>query len=135
MNNAEFREEKRKRYNKHLTNSGVFWAFNKEQFEEGKKAHPLDEGEKYVDIGMGGFIRKSQFNAFLKGMVEIKKWIKLEAMKIKHNKEEAEKAILYELNNHEAFYTGSIDDAFEDLKEDGYTKSEVLDVYKKHNTA
>ena len=32
----------------------VFWAFSNEQFSEGKKKIGLLEGEKLVDLGMGG---------------------------------------------------------------------------------
>jgi len=39
--------------------------------------------------------------------------------------------VLYELNNHECFYTGDIDDAMDVLGED-YSREYVREVYFKH---
>lgn len=110
--------------NELMEKCGVFWAFSREQFEEGKKAHPLDPGEKYVDIGMGGFIRKSKLDEFLAGMDAIDAEFK-QAMK----DEKARKAhIAYELDNHEAYYTRSIESTLDALGE-GFTREEVLAVF------
>lgn len=104
---------------------GVFFAFSNQQFDENKT--PLQEGEKYVDIGAGGFIPKSKLGNWLDGLSLIEK-VFIDDIE-KNNLRES--YILYELNNHEAFYTGSIESTFESLVGE-YTKDEVVSVYKKY---
>jgi hypothetical protein len=104
---------------------GLFWAFSNEQFHKNKT--PLKEGEKYVSIGMGGFLPKNNLDELLQGWEAIEAWKKAE---VKKNKAEKEKTILYELNNYESFYSGDITDALEVLKPLGFTRKEVLQVYK-----
>lgn len=104
---------------------GLFWAFSEKQFEENKT--PLADGDKYVSIGMGGYLPKSKVNDYISGMKAITKWEKQAIKQVK-----AEEAILYELNNHEAFYTGTIYDAMPVLEELGYTEAQVKEVYHKH---
>ncbi len=132
MTSAELRTERRERHNKLIEESGVFFAFSEKQLEEGKLKYPLREGEKYVGIGMGGFIRQTQLAGFIEGLQTIEKWGKEEAKKIRASKVESEKAILYELQNYESFYTGSIAEAFEALSSEGYTRKEVSRVYRKY---
>ena len=99
----------------------VFWAFSNEQFSEGKKKIGLLEGEKLVDLGMGGFMPVKYKETFIQGMKDIADTF-TEAMK----DEEARKAyILYELDNHEAYYTHSIDDTMAALGDD-FTREEIL---------
>lgn len=119
MNANDIRQDKT---NKLMTSLGVFWAFSKEQFEEGKT--PLKEGEKYVSIGMGGYMPKGNVNALIEGMKHIGNEFK-KAMK----DAKARKAhIAYELNNHEAYYTRDITSTLDALGED-FTKEEVMAVY------
>lgn len=102
---------------------GVFFAFSNNQFDE-NKTH-LQEGEKYVSIGAGGYLPKGKAKLFADGIDDLDKWYKAE---IKANK--ARKAhILYELNNHEAYYTHDIESTLECLGED-YTREEVLKVFR-----
>lgn len=105
----------------------IFWAFNKAQLEEGKLAHPLKEGEKYISIGGGGAMPKGNLATFGAGMDSIKKE---KARRMKQVK--AESAILYELQNHEAFYTGDIGSAWEVLKEN-YSYAQILEVFNANN--
>jgi len=120
--------EHEKRYAELFDQCGVFWAFSNEQFAEGKAKHPIPEDEKYVSIGAGGFLPKSNFDALQTGLTAIKKW-KTQAMK----EVKAEEAILYELNNYEAFYSGELDDVFDAL--DGkYTADEIRTVYRKYQS-
>ena len=110
--------------------NGVFFAFSNTQFDENKTT--LEEGDKYVSIRSGGYAPKSKAAAFWTGMDNLDKWYKAE---IKANK--ARKAhILYELNNHEAYYTGCIESTLECLGED-YSEAEVLAVFRnrKHQIA
>lgn len=124
MDYSIIRKEKEGATNKLFTDCGVFWAFSNEQFDQNKT--PLKEGEKYVDIGAGGFIPKGNIEALTGGMKIIDKTFKAKMADAKMR----EKHILYELNNHEAYYTGHINDALDALGED-YTSEEVTAVYKK----
>jgi hypothetical protein len=103
----------------------VFFAFSNKQFEENKT--PLKQGEKYVSFGSGCYIPKSNLERFRAGNKEIDLWKKQQIKKGKIQEQE----ILYELNNHECFYTCSIEDALDVLSDD-YTFKEVLAVYNKH---
>ncbi len=119
MNANDIRQDK---VNKLMPSLGVFWAFSDKQFQENKT--PLKDGEKYVSIGMGGYIPKGNADALIKGMKEIAKEFK-QAMK----DEKARKAhIAYELNNHEAYYSRDISSTLDALGED-FTREEVLSVY------
>lgn len=115
--------EKQVKYNNLMDEFKVFWAFNNEQFNEGIAKCELLEGEKVVSIGAGGYIPKKNVQSFIDGQKSIEKWFKnaMKTMKEEH--------ILYELNNHECFYTGSIESAANVLP---YSKKMVLDVYRKH---
>jgi hypothetical protein len=125
---TDIKDEHAKRYAKLFDKCHVFWAFSDEQMKEGKAKNPIKEGEKYVSIGSGGFMPKSNFDELQAGLTAIKKW-KAQAMK----EVKAEEAILYELNNYEAFYSGEIDDVIDAL--DGkYTAEEIRKVYKKYQT-
>lgn len=115
--------EKQVKYNNLMDEFKVFWAFNNKQFNEGIAKCELLEGEKVVSIGAGGYIPKKNVQSFIDGQKSIEKWFKnaMKTMKEEH--------ILYELNNHECFYTGSIESAANVLP---YSKKMVLDVYRKH---
>jgi hypothetical protein len=105
-----------------MTKLGVFWAFSNEQFDTNKT--PLKEGEKYVSIGAGGYMPKSNVDAYMSGMKDITKDFK-DAMKdIKARKAH----VAYELNNHEACYTRDISSTLDALGEE-FTREEVLSVY------
>jgi len=107
----------------------VFWAFSKTQFEEGKKKIGLLEGEKLVDIGAGGFMPLKYKDKYINGMEAIYLAFK-DAMK----DEKARKAhILYELNNHEAYYSMDISDTLDALGED-FTREEVAEVFNKNRS-
>lgn len=103
---------------------GLFWAFSNQQFEENKT--PLKEGEKYVSIGAGGYIPKSNIDLFTQGMKDIKNWHREEVNK---NKAE-EKEIIYELYNHECFYINDCTEVIE-IFTGIYTKDQILNTYKK----
>ncbi len=123
MKYADIEKEAEQKRTALMTQCGLFWAFSNEQFTQNKT--PLEPGEKYVSIGAGGYLPKGKLDAFLDGMKEISKWKKTE---IKKKKELKHEHILYELNNHECFYTGDIQDAVDALP---YSRAEVMDVYLK----
>lgn len=118
--------------NKLFTDLGIFWAFSNEQFDQGyAKVKPtMQEGEKLTSIGAGGYIPTSRVQAFLDGMKAIEKSFKQGIKNAKARNEH----ILYELNNHESFYTGSIEHALIALGDD-YTAEEVTAVYKEYKKA
>lgn len=118
--------EHEKRYAELFDSCHVFWAFSNEQFKEGAAKNPTKAGEKYVSIGQGGYLPKSNFDELQAGLTAIKKW-KTQAMK----EVKAEEAILYELNNYEAFYSGEIDDVVDHF-EGKYTVEEIRKVYRKY---
>lgn len=103
----------------------MFFAFSNEQFAANKT--PLAEGDKYTTIGGGAYLPKSKVPVYIAGTEAIDKWYKDE---IKINN--ARKALIeYELANHEAYYTGSIEDTLSSLGDD-YTFSEVKAVYNQN---
>lgn len=124
MTYGEIKAKREADTNKLFSDLGVFWAFSNKQFDENKT--PLQEGEKYVDIGAGGFMPKHNVQALTDGMKAINDTFKNAIADSKAR----ETHILYELNNHECFYTGDIESALDALGE-GYTSEEVQAVYKK----
>ena len=119
---SEIKILKQKKVDQLLNDCTVFFAFSNEQFEKNKT--PLAEGEKYVSIGAGGYMPKSKINLFADGMKEIEKWYKEQGKDAKKRRDH----IAYELSNHEAWYTGEIEDTMDALGE-GYTRKEVWKVY------
>jgi hypothetical protein len=119
---AEIKIQKELKASQAMTQCGLFFAFSNQQFTENKT--PLQEGEKYVHIGAGAYLPKGNLDKFLNQMEQINKWYK-DAIKAGKQRQ---KNIIYELCNHEAFYTGDIEDTLAALGSD-YTKAEVLKVY------
>lgn len=123
MKYKEIRILETSEYNKILKECNVFWAFDKKQFNENKTL--LKEGDKYVDIGCGGFMPRSKTKELRERLDELD--IKIENL-IKKNKQE-ENHILYELDNHECFYIGDITEAERVLP---YSQEQILNVYRKN---
>lgn len=101
---------------------GVFWAFSNEQFHENKTL--LQEGEKYVSIGAGGYMPKSKVEQLLKGMAQLKKEERAEVRKSKLWYQE----ISHELNNHECYYTWDISPVVE-MFSGIYTEKKIREVF------
>jgi hypothetical protein len=124
---GQLRKENEEKRNSILTNNGVFFAFNTEQFNEGKAKLNLQEGDKIVSIGLGGYMPKTKVDKFLKEMedlnTEFRKYI------IDNNLKDTE--ILYHLSNHECFYTGDIEYAI-NATNGIYSYEEVSKVYRKY---
>ncbi len=120
----QLKNEQQEKVNQHLTNCGVFFAFSNEQFEQGKT--PLAEGDKYVSIGSGGYMPKSKVEEFRKGMADIGTWYK---NAVKSNKARIAN-IIYELGNHECWYTYDIQPALDALGPE-YSAAEVMEVFNK----
>lgn len=125
----QIKDERQAKLDALMTTCGVFWAFSDAQFYENKT--PLKEGDKYVSMGMGGYMPKSNVDSFKNGMNAINKEYKAE---IKANKGARRANIAYELSNHECYYTGDITDALKALGP-GYTRAEVKKVYNEEREA
>lgn len=119
---SEIKTEKENKLTALMNECGVFFAFSTEQFHANKT--PKGEDEKYVSLGAGGYCPKSKAQSFIDGLDNLDKWFK---QAIKDNKARKEH-IAYELANHEAYYTHSIEDTLEALGDD-YTKEEVIAVF------
>jgi hypothetical protein len=105
----------------------LFYAFNKEQFDEALKIRNRKDLGFYVNISYGAYI-PNKFKEEYKKELDIlyKKSIQID---IEENGKD--KIILRELNNHECFYTGEIDDAVDAVHKYGYTSDDVYKIYKK----
>ncbi len=125
MTVSEVKEVQQNKVDELLKECNVFFAFSTEQFEEGKAANPLQEGDKYCRVIGGGFMPSSKAETLAAGLTEISNWYN-EQMS---SPEMRKKNIRYELFNHEAFYTGDIDSTLASLGE-GYTETQVWTVYK-----
>lgn len=101
----------------------LFWAFSEEQFSANKT--PLKDGEKYVSIGSGGYLPKGNAGKLADGMERIRKEFNAA---VNASRKQRRALITYELNNHEAHYTGDISDTLEALGK-GFTTKEVRKVY------
>ena len=125
------KEKHDKRFNEELEKAGIFWAFGSQQFEEYRtyKEESLDY-KNYLSIGHGGYIHKKDREKLDKFFLEVVPQL---------NKEFAESVdrethILYELDNHECFYTCDITDVFEGLKHyyNDITEEEIKKVFNKN---
>lgn len=123
--NAEHQE----RYNKLFEDCQVFWAFSNEQLKAGIEALKLKKGEKVSPIDGGGFLPKKNVDKLIAGLKEIKAWKKQAMQEV-----DATEAILYELNNHECFYSDDIENAMSILSSMGYTREQVAKVHRRYQT-
>lgn len=121
---SEIKKEQSEKYGENITKCGMFFAFSNDQFEQNKT--PLKDGDKYVHIGAGGYLPKSNVDLWLDGCDKVRQWYKEETKNAKIRRQN----IAYELSNHEAYYTGDIEDSLNALGSD-YTREEVLEVYRK----
>lgn len=124
VNITDLKVEKQNKVDALITSCKVFFAFSNEQFTSNMPT--LEEGDKIVSMGAGGYLPKSQVQNWIDGMDAIGKWYKCATKSIKLRKQN----IAYELSNHEAYYTGDISDTLDALGED-YTRAEVLEVFYK----
>lgn len=114
----EIRKQAEEKHNENVKNCGVFFAFNNEQFAEGLKDRKVNE---IVSIGAGGYMPKENVEKFVFTSKEIEKWKKEQIKTYKLSREH----ILYELYNHECFYTGDL----ESVSFLPYTAEEIRQVY------
>lgn len=121
----EIKKESENKLSELFKECRVFFAFSNEQFAENKTE--LKENEEYVSLGMGGYLPNTSVKNYIQGLKDI---TAQEKEKIKEfNLEKSE--ILYELQNHEAFYTGDIEDTYFALNEK-YTHEQIWKVYREN---
>jgi hypothetical protein len=123
MTIQELKQQQSEKYTEVLKSNNIFFAFSDKQFEENKT--PLKEGEKYARLFGGGFIPSYNVESYKKQSEDLNTWF---LNSVKENNL-IESHILYELNNHEAFYTYDIEQAFNCLP---YSKEEVQKVFNKY---
>lgn len=103
-----------------LEKYGGFFAFSDKQFDAKKK-----EGIEYVGCGHGLICPKENAKALVAGLIE--NGDKAVQQDIAENGKE--KIIERELYNHEAFYTGEIDQTADALKIYGFSENDIRLVY------
>jgi hypothetical protein len=118
--------------------TGMFFAFNDEQFKEGfEKAKAVctqrsENGKiSIVNCGRGGYCPKEHLDTMLDGMADITK--RAMAEQIKDHGMEA--IVKRELDNHECYYTGDPTDAINYLVGTGYpvTEEQVEKIFHNRN--
>jgi len=124
MKYLEIKTEKENRINTLISTCEMFFAFSNEQFNENKTT--LKEGDKYVSLGSGAFLPKSQLDKWKVGLVELTTW---EKTTIKAAKQQTAQ-IVSELSNYECFYTGDITDSLPALS--NYSREQVQRVFNEN---
>jgi hypothetical protein len=119
---SQIKQAYQNKINKLLTNCLVFWAFNQTQFDDNKTK--LQDGDKYISIGGGGYMPKSCRRKFLVGIDYINKWYKNECK----NPTKRKNLIIDTLHNYEAFYTGELAEVLEILGDD-FEYTEVKNIF------
>lgn len=126
FNLQELKKQKEDKITQLIKDVRMFFAFSTQQFQENKTEK--EESEKYVHIGVGAYLPKSQVENYISGIENINKWYKATIKGNKLRKQE----IAYQLNNYECYYTGDISDALEALGSE-YTEAEVMAVYRENH--
>lgn len=124
MKYHEIRNQREAKVSELIEECNMFFAFSDQQLAEGMKENPLTPGDKYVALGAGSYMPKSNVEKYENGCREIDEW---QRKLIQENNMDDE-VILYELANHEAFYTGEIEDTYYALG-CNYTKEKIWEVY------
>lgn len=123
-------EELKTKQQERVNSFPMKFAFNDKQFEEGMKELGLspDDTDKVLSIGGGGFIRKSDKEAFQELFKTINNEIQEQIDKDKTGEHFIKDMFLFELENHEFGYTRELDDTLEalDLKKEDILNSKKL---------
>ena len=98
----EIDKEREVKYGAILKELGIFWAFSDNSFNEQRV-----EGVTYVAGCFGECIPEQNVDEYLKRLKELG----AETKKAFAENVDMDEYIAYELGNHEAFYTGEINDA------------------------
>lgn len=116
------RAEGQERVNECLSKYDVFFAFSRQQLDEGMAKIKLDSLDELSDLGGGMFCPSIKVADFV---------AEFEALTERNNKELIEKVgieemIRYELGNHESYYTGCTDSAADALEAYGITDRALI---------
>ena len=103
--------------------TGTIFAFSQKQFKEGRK-----DNVKYVHLGQGMLTEKPFVEEVINGLDKIYKDSIQEDLK----ENGKDKIILRELQNHEAFYVGNIEDTVHKLEDYPITEDEISHIYQKN---
>ena len=106
-----YQQLKKRQHDEFGAFDGIFWAFSNEQMKEGIEKHGVNENNKIVNIGAGGFVLKSRLQEFKDLLARHAQELK----DLKKNEKELVSAIAYQLNNHEYCITGDPQDALDAL--------------------
>jgi hypothetical protein len=126
-----YTEQKKRHQDEFGAFDGIFFAFSNEQMKEGIEKHGVNENNKIVNIGAGGFVLKSRLQEFK----DLLKRQDEERAQLRKDEKELIGAIVYELQNHEYCITGNPDDALTalDLTRDTLSPEILKKAIKKHN--
>ena len=116
-------------YNNKIAEIGVFFAFDEKQFNENKTPKNAKDNE-FISLGAGGYIWKGNLQKLQEYNAHGHQKEKQDFLKRINKKA----FILYELLNHEAFYTYELDDTLDTLKDyyTDITEDEISKVFRKH---
>jgi hypothetical protein len=103
--------------------TGTIFAFSQKQFEEGRK-----DNVKYVNLGQGMLTEKPYVEDIINGLDKIYK----ESIQQDIKENGKDKIILRELENHEAFYVGDIEDTIHKLEDYPITEDDISHIYQKN---
>lgn len=112
------------RQTKAFDKAGAFFAFSKEQFDKGRK-----EGIEYVSAGMGLICPSDTLETLIEELDTIYK----ESIEQDIKENGIENIIKRELANHEAYYTGEIEQTYDALKDYNIKKEDILKIFKNKN--
>jgi hypothetical protein len=103
--------------------TGTIFAFSQKQFEEKR-----NDNIKYVNLGQGMLSPEENYKEVMNSLDKIYK----ESIKQDIEENGKDKIILRELENHEAFYVGSIEDTVHKLEDYPFTEDEIKKIYIKY---
>lgn len=124
----ELKDDYKNKVDALINNHKGFFAFNNEQLNEGMKKHGINSRDELTSLSMGMLIPKTEAVAFMKNMEKATKDFN---KSVKEADSEKENAILYELKNHECFYTGEIEEVVS-LFDGTFSHEDIRKVYLKH---
>ena len=137
VNYQELNKKRLERYNDFFKENG-FFAFGKDQFEDGKIKINTPNNEDIINIGMGGYIKRSSAEEYRTLLIQSRK----EESEWLNNRDNLKQALLYELANHEYHINEEIEDTLDALLlPEGYWKNQenidflesVIKEYMKRN--
>lgn len=103
--------------------TGTIFAFSQKQFEEKR-----NDKIKYVNLGQGMLAPDENYKEVMNSLDKIYK----ESIKQDIEENGKDKIILRELENHEAFYVGSIEDTVRKLEDYPFTEDDISQIYQKY---